>query len=648
MNNISGMKLGNRYTLIEKVGDGGMALVYKAKDELLNRNVAVKVLRPEYMADEDFVRKFKSESQAVASLSHPNIVNIFDVGNEEGLSYIVMEYIEGIDLKDYIKKHGKLDYKETLKIVKQIAKALEHAHKNGVVHRDIKPHNILIKDEGIVKVADFGIARAATSATMTNTKSVMGSVHYVSPEQAKGSFTDNRTDIYSLGIVMYELLTGMVPFDGESPIAIAIKHIQEEIKNPSEINPSIPKGVCDILLKATGKDPLNRYQSLTEMITDINLVEKNPSARIGVANDLGDSTRVIPIEEIEKAMQDRTMKVNLSENQKSKEEEYDDFDDFDDEYDDYDEDEYESERKQKIKQKSKQKSGKSKKLLISLIVIVAVFIVGAGGIYALMSSSPKDVAIPKVIGLTEDKAKQTLQSLNLVVGESVKQKSDKPSGEVIGVSPSEGMNVKEKSTVTLTVSDGEETSRVPSLKDLSLEEAKSELELVGLELGDTDKDYSSVVDKNKIISQSEDEGTEVPKGTKINIVISRGEKEVLSKVPSLVGKTADEAAASVKAAGLNLGSVVYGSDPKYPNGVVIDQTIKSGKSIKAGSSIDITINKIEQNNEQQGNNGNNGNDNTDNNTTDKNNPSTGNNNQTQDGNTNNQGNSSTDKKETNE
>lgn len=620
MNNISNKKLGNRYTLLEKVGDGGMALVYKARCELLNRNVAVKVLRPEYMADEDFVKKFKSESQAVASLSHPNIVNVYDVGNEDGVSYIVMEYVKGIDLKDYIKKHGKLDYKETLKIVKQIAKALEHAHKNGVIHRDIKPHNILITDEGVVKVADFGIARAATSSTMTNTKSVMGSVHYVSPEQAKGSFVDNKTDIYSLGIVMYELLTGQIPFDGESPIAIAIKHIQEEMKDPSEINKDIPKGVCDILLKATKKDKLERYQNLTEMINDINIVESNPNARIGVLNDLDDSTRVIPIEEIEKVMQEKTMKINSSENKKI-EEEFDDYDDDDyDDYDDYDEDEYENERKQKIKQKSKSKSGKGKKILTAALVIIAIFILGGAGIYALSSKGPKDFTIPTVIGDTQEAAKTKLLVGNLEV-EVKLTKSDKPKGTVVDVYPGEGMKVKEKSKVTLTVSEGEEPGIVPSLRNMTVDEAKDELERAGLKLGKITRKYSSSVDKGKIISQSEDADKEVSKETEIDIVVSDGEKEILSKVPSLKGKTFEDAESALKAAKLNMGSVRYGTDESQPDGVVIDQSISAGKNMSPGSSVDITINKIEKkddekddekddnkkpsNGNNQGNNGNN-------------------------------------------
>ncbi|MEG0371112.1 MAG: Stk1 family PASTA domain-containing Ser/Thr kinase, partial [Clostridium sp.] len=395
MNSFNTKKLGNRYTLIEKAGDGGMALVYKAKCELLNRNVAVKILRPEYMADEDFVKKFKSESLAVASLSHTNIVNVYDVGNEDGINYIVMEYVDGITLKEYIKKHGKLEYPKVLDIVKQISKALEHVHKNGVVHRDIKPHNILITEDGIVKVADFGIARAVSGSTMTNTKTVMGSVHYVSPEQAKGSITDNRTDIYSLGIVMYELLTGEVPFDGEAPVAIAIKHIQEEIKKPLESSVKIPDGVWDILIKSTQKDALKRYQTLTEMIKDINKVLINPHTKLSDVM-VDESTRIISVEEIEKAMNDKTTKINVPHG-------FND-DQDDDLHNDFVDDEYEKNRKERLKLKAKAKSKSVSKRKIAIIIVSAIIAIAVIGMFAWSGYTPKDVIIPKVIGLNKNDA----------------------------------------------------------------------------------------------------------------------------------------------------------------------------------------------------------------------------------------------------
>lgn len=637
MHNFSNKKLGNRYTLLEKVGDGGMALVYKAKCELLNRNVAVKVLRPEFMADEDFLKKFKSESQAVASLSHPNIVNVYDVGNEEGISYIVMEYVEGINLKDYIKKHGSVDYKEALTIIKQIAKALEHAHKNGVIHRDIKPHNILITDEGIVKVADFGIARATTSSTMTNTKTVMGSVHYVSPEQAKGSFVDNKTDIYSLGIVMYELLTGEVPFTGDSPISVAIKHIQEEIKRPSEINQSIPEGVSDIVIKATEKDPLNRYQTLTEMIKDINTIESSPNSRIGLAEDYDEGTRVIPIEEIEKAMNNRTMKINPNDYKNAvKEEEIpeDDDDDFD---------EYEIQRKEKLKQKTKSKGIKKFKALKTLSMIVVAILVFTGVGFAMwMKTDTKEVTIPtEIVGLKEADAKKALEALNLVVVIQ-KSKNDAETGTVYDSNPKSGMKVKEKSTITLFVSEKEETPKMPNLEGLTLDEAKEELESVGLEIGNTTKKYSDSVDKGKIISQSVKPDEEFTEGDKIDVVVSKGpepkEEVKYTSVPSLVGNSLTDAKAALKAAGLKVGSIKYGSDEAYPDGAVIEQETGAGSSVKEGSYVNILVNKLETDNKpddgdkDKNEDGNGNNNNTGNSNNNNNGNSNGNNNNTGNGN----------------
>ncbi|MEG2538491.1 MAG: Stk1 family PASTA domain-containing Ser/Thr kinase [Clostridium sp.] len=579
MSNFNKKVLGNRYTLLEKAGDGGMALVYKAKCELLNRNVAVKILRPELTADEDFIKKFKSESQAVASLSHPNIVNVYDIGSEDGVYYIVMEYIDGITLKDYIKKHGKLEYKQALDITKQIARALEHAHKNGIIHRDIKPHNILITDEGVVKVADFGIARAATSATMTNTKTVMGSVHYVSPEQAKGSVIDSKTDIYSLGIVMYELLTGDVPFNGESPIAVALKHIQEDITKPYNIN--IPVGVWDIVAKATTKDPLKRYQSLTEMLGDISKANINPNASL-ISQGIDESTRVISTDEIEKALNDKTQKIDMSSYN---------FNDYEDEIeDDYDEeDEYEINRKERIKKKSKSKPRGIKKGII--FAIIGILLLGGIG-FAFLSGSPNEVKIPTVIGLKKDEAIKVLEEKNLVV-DIKKIASDKPLDQVIDVSPSEGMNVKEKSTVIITVSEGVKTVRVPNIKRRTIDEARVELEAVGLELGEVKREFSDSIEKDRVVSQSVESNQEVPEGTRVDITLSNGPKEILSKVPNLKGKTFDEVKELLERNKLVLGSVRYGNDSSKPDGVVIEQSVSSGMNIKEGSVVDIVINKVE-------------------------------------------------------
>jgi len=285
---MEGRILGGRYELLEKIGGGGMALVYKAKCKLLNRFVAVKLLRPEFTADEEFVKRFRVEAQAAASLSHPNIVSIYDVGKEDDMHYIVMEYVNGITLKDYVVQNGALDWKEAVNIVIQICSAIEHAHKNHIVHRDIKPHNILLTKDGVAKVTDFGIARAVTSSTITVVGSTIGSVHYFSPEQARGGFSDEKSDLYSLGIVLYELVTGKLPFNGESPVAVALKHIQEIAEEPLSIKEDLPQGVNDIIMLAIEKDQKNRYQSATEMLEHLYKVLKKPEMEI----TLGDGENV--------------------------------------------------------------------------------------------------------------------------------------------------------------------------------------------------------------------------------------------------------------------------------------------------------------------------------------------------------------------
>jgi len=280
-----GRILGERYELIEKIGSGGMAIVYKAKCHLLKRHVAVKILRPELVEDESFVARFKRESLAAASLSHPNIVNIYDVGEENGVYYIVMEYVNGKTLKEYIREKERLEWEEAVRIAAQICSALKHAHKNGIVHRDIKPQNILISEDGTVKVADFGIARAVSSATVTIAgANVMGSVHYFSPEQARGGYVDEKSDIYSLGIVLYEMVTGNVPFEGDTAISVALKHIQERVKPPWELNPSIPKSLNDVIEKATEKDQAGRYQTAGEMLRDLQRVLRDPEGNFVVRN----------------------------------------------------------------------------------------------------------------------------------------------------------------------------------------------------------------------------------------------------------------------------------------------------------------------------------------------------------------------------
>ncbi|SKA92376.1 serine/threonine protein kinase [Caloramator quimbayensis] len=550
MINISGKILGRRYVVLEKIGEGGMALVYKARCQLLNRLVAIKILKPEFTSDEEFIKKFKRESLSAASLSHPNIVSIYDVGEEDGIYYIVMELIQGQTLKEYIKEKGKIDYRETLKIINQVALALEHAHKNGIVHRDIKSHNILITDDKIVKVADFGIARASSSSTITSADTILGSVHYLSPEQARGGYTDHRTDIYSLGVVMYEMLTGKLPYDAESPISIAIKHIQEELVNPSEIENSIPAAVNDIVLKAMEKNMAKRYQNIKEMLNDIAKAIDNPNASLVYKDE--DETKIIGIKDINNA---------LNENKRK---------------------------------------NKNKKFIIAALTIFILSLSAGVLIYSYNKFFVvKDVKVPSIIGLNEDEARKVLESkkLNMEVANRVSDK--KPAGEVIRTYPAENTTVKQNSTVRVVISTGPKEVKVPDLTNLDLIAAESLIKRNALKIGVIERKNSDEVSKDLIISQSPEKGTMVQEGTEISIIISDGPELKLVTVPSLLGKSLDEAKNELKKYNLSLGTISYSVDNNYADGVVIDQDVAPNVQVREKTIINITINKVDTSLENQ-------------------------------------------------
>lgn len=552
MNNLSGKILGKRYTLIEKIGEGGMALVYKAKCQLLNRYVAVKILKSEFTADEEFIKKFKRESLAAASLSNPNIVGIYDVGEEDGIYYIVMEYVNGQTLKEFIRKHHKLNYKETLGIIQQIAMALEHAHKNGVVHRDIKPHNILITEDRMVKVTDFGIARASTSATMTNTVTVMGSVHYLSPEQARGGFSDHRTDIYALGVVMYEMLTGKLPYDAESPITVALKHIQENFVEPNEINSDIPRAVNDIVVKAMEKDMAKRYQNVREIINDIAVAYNQPDKPIFQREVTDDSTRVIPVEEIDKVINDS---------------------------------------KNKPKSKAKKKN-KILPIALGLLFAAILFIMAIAGYNKFFVV--KDITIPQIVGLHESEARLKLENSSLGMEIADSQPNEKPEGTVIRVIPDEGTTVKENSVVRVILSSGHKKVEVPEIRGYDIATAESMLQRSGLKRGNIERVYNNGVPKDSIIEQDPSPKQKVLEGSEVNIILSNGPELNFVKVPILVGMTIERAQRELKAANLILGEVRYGSNDKFVNDVVIVQDVAGGIQVKEGTVVNITLNRLDE------------------------------------------------------
>lgn len=516
--------LGNRYEIIKKIGDGGMAFVYKAKDILLNRIVAVKVLRPEFVDDDEFLGKFKREAEAVASLSHPNIVNVYDVGEDGKVHYIVMEYIDGQNLKEIIKNEGTLDEYTALDITKQIAMALSAAHKKGIIHRDIKPHNILISNEGrVVKVADFGIAKAVSNSTMTNIGSIIGSVHYFSPEQAKGKFVSNNADLYSLGIVLYEMIIGKVPFRGDSPISIALQHINDEIEFTSEEQINIPQSVRTIIKKLTEKSSVDRYQSAEEVIEDIEYIEKNIDLDFIKEYD-NYVTKNIDIKDLNK-------QINIEKNRHDEEVVYDDEDD-----DDY----YEEEKpKYKKKQKNKKSPNKSRKrlkialaililILVTQIFIFAKFFLGGPG------NKEGQISAPDLYNLTLDEAQRSLDKLNLNIRVNIEDEysNEVEKGKIISQQPMSGATLQEGDTVTLVLSKGPMKGYIPNVVGLTLGEAENILKENKLSLGNIKYEYSDTYNNGIVIDQDPKSGSESNQewGT-VNVVVSKGKKEEVVQPP---------------------------------------------------------------------------------------------------------------------
>ena len=522
--------LGNRYEIIKKIGDGGMAFVYKAKDILLNRIVAVKVLRPEFVDDDEFLGKFKREAEAVASLSHPNIVNVYDVGEDGKVHYIVMEYIDGQNLKEIIKNEGTLDEYTALDITKQIAMALSAAHKKGIIHRDIKPHNILISNEGrVVKVADFGIAKAVSNSTMTNIGSIIGSVHYFSPEQAKGKFVSNNADLYSLGIVLYEMIIGKVPFRGDSPISIALQHINDEIEFTSEEQINIPQSVRTIIKKLTEKSSVDRYQSAEEVIEDIEYIEKNIDLDFIKEYD-NYVTKNIDIKDLNK-------QINIEKNRHAEDVVYDDEDD-----DDY----YEEEKpKYKKKQKNKKSPNKSRKrlkialaililILVTQIFIFAKFFLGGPG------NKEGQISAPDLYNLTLDEAQRSLDKLNLNIRVNIEDEysNEVEKGKIISQQPMSGSTLQEGDTVTLVLSKGPMKGNIPNVVGLTLGEAGNILKENKLSLGNIKYEYSDTYNNGIVISQDPKSGSENNQewGT-VNVVVSKGQKEEVIQPPNTQDNT---------------------------------------------------------------------------------------------------------------
>ena len=501
--------LGNRYEIIKKIGDGGMAFVYEAKDRLLNRTVAVKVLRPEFVDDEEFLGKFKREAEAVASLSHPNIVNVYDVGEDGKVHYIVMELVEGQNLKDIIKNEGTLDEYTALDITKQIAKALGAAHKKGIIHRDIKPHNILISNEGrLVKVTDFGIAKAVSSSTMTSTGSIIGSVHYFSPEQAKGKYVGNTTDLYSLGIVLYEMIIGRVPFRGDSPISIALQHINDEIEFTQEEKVAIPQSVRNIIKKLTSKSSDDRYQGADELIEDIEYIEKNIDLDFIKEYD-NYATKKIDESEITKAINQNMNKASTK---------------IDD--DEEDEDIVRRTPKRRNNKNKKEDSPKTKRMLkiaavvLTLILLAQIFLFAK---FFLIGKSQKveQGITPEFRNLTLSQAERLAEKVGAKVRVRLEEYSTEvEEGKIISQAPQANMPINEGDTITVVISKGNKEVDVPSLVGRTIGEAETILKDAKLNVN-YKFEYSDTYTKDTVISQSPSLGS-IDIGGTVTIVVSKG------------------------------------------------------------------------------------------------------------------------------
>lgn len=586
-----GMFLADRYEILGKVGAGGMSDVYKAKDHILSRIVAIKVLKSEFSEDRTFVTKFRTEAQSAAVLEHPNIVNIYDVGSEDGLYYIVMEYVEGITLKTYIEKKGQLSFKESASIAIQVARGIEAAHGKNIIHRDIKPQNIMISTDGKVKVTDFGIAKAASSNTISS--DVMGSVHYASPEQARNGFIDARSDVYSLGIVMYEMITGRVPFDGDTTVAVAIQHLQEEIVKPSVYAPNIPVSFEGIILKCTQKTPDRRYQSMAELLNDLRHSLTNPNENFVVIAPLVDNSRTKVIaEEDLKEIKERGFTAE------------DDSDtDFDADVDDIDdEDEDEDDGDDKLLNPKMDKAVTIMGIVTAVIIlIVVVYLIGSiFGLFRFGSSkntetetetqteTETEVEMIKVIGMTVDEAQAKLEDMGITVVVSGTQESDEEAGTILSQDPKEGSMIAQNSTVKVVVA-GQSTTEadeidVPSVVGKTKSEAETAIKNAKFNYKET-YEYSADVAADVVISQSPASG-KLAEGSTIEIVISQGEQS--KTVPNVLGYAQSAAQSSLTAAGLNY-SVKTDYSDSVAEGNVISQDIEAGKTVAPGTTVTITV-----------------------------------------------------------
>ena len=569
--NLEGKLLGGRYEIIEKIGNGGMATVYRATDKVLKRDVAVKILRDEFTTDEEFIKRFEVEAQSAARLTHPNIVSIYDVGVEDNFNYIVMELIRGKTLKEIIlEEKGPLPWKWSVNVAIQIASALETAHRNNIIHRDIKPHNIIITEDGIAKVTDFGIAKAVSNSTITAFGTTIGSVHYFSPEHARGGFTDAKSDLYSLGVVLYEMVTGRVPFDADTPVSVALKHMQEKPEEPIEVNPNVPMAVNKIIMKALQKDTNLRYQTATDMLDDLRKALKDPD---------GD---FVDDEEYDPTAKTQVLHTEM----------------------------YNNVRGDKKQNEDNKKDGKFKafikkhKKLSIFIGLILLFTLSLGGtMLALNLTNPAEVDMPNVVGLSKDEAKQDVEEAKLVFEvASEEYNKDVPEGFVISQKAEDDLGdftttpqnkkVKEGSKVLVKISKGQEKTTVPNVEGKEKEEAIKMLEDAKLQV-EVIEETSKTVKEGYVISQETDPDSEAFAGDTVKIHVSTGTGIKQVTVISVIGQDEATAKSNLENLGLKV-NVSYNTDESKENGVVLEQSIDANKTVDEGTTITITVNKKDE------------------------------------------------------
>lgn len=560
MTQLIGNVLGNRYEIVEIVGVGGMAVVYKGRDKVLNRLVAIKVLKQEFNSDEEFVKKFQKESQAAASLSHPNIVNVFDVGYSDDVHYIVMELVNGNTLRDYLSNmQGFMKEEAIINIGLQIASALSQAHQNDIVHRDIKSQNILINENGSVKVADFGIARAATSATIVNTKEVIGSVHYSSPEQARGGIVDARSDIYSLGILLYELATKTLPFEGDSPVTIALKQIKDDLPNPQALNPDISEGLASIIHKCTEKLPNDRYQSILEMIEDFKALRSNKHYVVKDQLYKNNETTVLP------KITEEELRAHQTQRRKP----------------------LPPVEEPVILPPYKNKLNMTLVILSALVLATIVF-----GVFALNRFKEifdvNTVEVPSVIGLSVEEAVRTLTDAGLGADTTERRiHNEIEEGHVISQNYNAGEKLKEGFVIKLIISSGGVQSLIPNVRQQTLAEARIMITNDDFEVGEITYEFNDLPE-GMVINQTPRGGLKMPEGTKVDLVVSQGPESNKVIVPSLETKTIREAESTLNSIGLRLGQIAYEPSLTIEKGQVISNS-KIGEEVDRGTSVDIVI-----------------------------------------------------------